>query len=311
VRNLGCNSRDEWFDYCASGKRPDDIPTNPHNTYAEAGWVSLRDWLGTGRRRRGSGWRSFKKARAFVHRLGLKSDSEWRDYLKSGRKPEDIPAHPRLAYANDGWSGMGDWLGTGRIADQLREYWPFKKARAFVHRLGLKSQGEWFRYSKSGKKLDNIPRGPQRTYRNAGWTTWGDWIGSGNVATRLRKYRSFKKARAFARSLGLKSQSEWRDYCKSGKKPDDIPIKPYKTYADTGWASLGDWLGTGGVATHLRKYRSFKQARAFVRGLGLKSQSQWRDYSKSGKKPADIPSNSSRTYAKTGWAGYADWLGYA
>ena len=40
---------------------------------------------------------------------------------------------------------------------------------------------------------------------------------------------------------------------------------------------MGDWLGTGTVATHLRKYRSFKEARAFVRGLGLKSQAEWRD----------------------------------
>jgi hypothetical protein len=223
VRSLGFKSKTDWNNYLKSGKRPDDIPTNPHTTYADAGWVSLRDWIGTGTRRRGSAWRSFKKARAFVRRLGLKSQDEWREYLKSGKRPEDIPADPRAAYANDGWSGMGDWIGTGRMADRLREYWPFKKARAFVHRLGLKSQAEWFKYSMSGRKPDDIPQGPHSTYKNGGWTTWGDWIGTGTVATRLRKYRSFKKARAFARSLGLKSQSEWQDYCKSGKKLDDIP----------------------------------------------------------------------------------------
>ena len=74
------------------------------------------------------------------------------------------------------------------------------------------------------------------------------------------------------RGLGLKSQAEWRDYCKSGKKPDDIPANPHQIYANDGWAGMGDWLGTGTVATHLRQYRSFKEARAFVRSLGLKSQ---------------------------------------
>jgi hypothetical protein len=284
AHNLGLKSGAEWREYSKSSKRPDDIPANPESVYAKSGWSGMGDWL-------------------------VKYGSEWREYLRSGRKPEDIPANPEAAYANDGWSGMGDWLGTGRIADRLREYRPFKKARAYVHRLGLKSQAEWFKYSRSGKKPDDIPQGPNRTYENAGWTTYGDWLGTGTVATRLRKYRSFKKARAFVRSLSLKSAAEWLDYCKSGKKPDDIPIKPYKTYADSGWAGLGDWLGTGTVASHLRKYRSFKEARAFVRGLGLQSQSQWRDYSKSGKKPADIPSNPGRKYAKTGWAGYADWLG--
>ena len=79
----------------------------------------------------------------------------------------------------------------------------------------------------------------------------GDWLGTGTVAHRLRQYRSFKEARAFVRSLGLKSGTEWRDYCKSGKKPDDIPANPNKTYAEDGWVGMGDWLGTGAVADTL------------------------------------------------------------
>ena len=39
-------------------------------------------------------YRSFKKARAFVHSVKLKSDAEWRAYGKSGKKPTDIPASP-------------------------------------------------------------------------------------------------------------------------------------------------------------------------------------------------------------------------
>jgi predicted helicase len=32
--------------------------------------------------------------------------------LSLGRLPEDIPAAPWQTYADKGWSGMGDWLGT-------------------------------------------------------------------------------------------------------------------------------------------------------------------------------------------------------
>ena len=53
-------------------------------------------------------------------RLGLKSEAEWREYCKSGKKPADIPADPRRVYAEDGWTGMGDWLGTGRVAAPQR-----------------------------------------------------------------------------------------------------------------------------------------------------------------------------------------------
>jgi hypothetical protein len=45
----------------------------------------------------------------------LKSQMEWLDYTKSGKKPHDVPAHPGQTYAETGWAGMGDWLGTGRV----------------------------------------------------------------------------------------------------------------------------------------------------------------------------------------------------
>jgi hypothetical protein len=122
-------------------------------------------------------------------------------------------------------------------------------------------------------------------------------------------WRSFEDARAFAHSLSLKSEHEWRAYCKSGKKPPDIPGKPSVTYADTGWVGMGDWLSTGAIATRFRKYRSFKDARAFVHSLDLKSRSEWEKYCGSGKKPADIPATPWKTYVTTGWAGIGDWLG--
>jgi hypothetical protein len=84
-------------------------------------------------------YRSFKTARVFVRRLGLKSVEDWRDYVKSGRKPEDIPNAPHYIYANDGWTGWGDWLGTSIVAVslvQIRHRF-FKKLRALAREFGL------------------------------------------------------------------------------------------------------------------------------------------------------------------------------
>jgi hypothetical protein len=112
------------------------------------------------------------------------------------------------------------------------------------------------------------------------------------------------------RGLGLKSFVEWMDYCRSPAKPTDIPSNPGLTYAEGSWAGFGDWLGTGTVASRFRQYRSFKKARTFVRGLKLKTQSEWSDYCKSDRKPGDIPAAPGWVYANDGWAGYGDWLGY-
>jgi hypothetical protein len=58
--------------------------------------------------------RSFAAMRAFVRRLGLRSDSEYHRAKRDGRIPEDIPMeieqHPE-------WQGWADFLGpsyTGR-----------------------------------------------------------------------------------------------------------------------------------------------------------------------------------------------------
>ena len=143
--------------------------------FAEA--ISTRVWESVGR----ANWRKFEELAHFVRGLGLKSADEWRDYCKSGKKPADIPTNPNQIYAEAGWAGWGDWLGTGR-SSQLRQYRPFKKARAFVRGLGLKSEAEWRDYCKSGKKPDDIPANPIAVYAEAGWARMGDWLGTGRIA---------------------------------------------------------------------------------------------------------------------------------
>ena len=64
------------------------------------------------------------------------------------------------------------------------------------------------------------------------------------------------------------------------------------------------------MATQLREYKSFEEARDFVHKLNLKSQEEWSDYCKSGQKPDDIPAAPERIYKKDGWKGLGDWLGY-
>ncbi len=77
---------------------------------------------------------------------------------------------------------------------------------------------------------------------------------------------------------------------------------------------MGDWLGTGTVASTRREFRPFAEARAFVRALRLRTQTEWDAYSKGatpekGKRPLDIPGNPAKVYREEGWDGIDDWLG--
>ena len=64
---------------------------------------------------------SFKEARKFVHKLNLKSQSEWSKYCSSGKKPIEVPSHPHVVYSKE-WISMGNWLGTGTVAPQNQEF---------------------------------------------------------------------------------------------------------------------------------------------------------------------------------------------
>ena len=56
-------------------------------------------------------------------------------------------------------------------------------------------------------------------------------------------------------------------------------------------------------------YLSFTLARAIVRKLMLKSQKEWRKWSKAGHRPSNIPAGPDDTYRDDGWISYPDWLG--
>ena len=93
--------------------------------------------------------------------------------------------------------------------------------------MSLKKTNDWREYCKLNKVPSDIPKEPHLRYRNRGWRSWGDWLGTGAIANRLRKYRSFDDTRKFVRSLGLESQSDWVRFSKSDKMPRDIPVGAY------------------------------------------------------------------------------------
>jgi len=214
-------------------------------------------------------FRTFQDARKYVHKLKLNSTKEWKDYLKANKKPDNIPSHPNEVYKYKGWKGFGDWLGTGRIADQLKKYRTYDDARKFIRSLNLRSRQEFEDYCKSGKKPDDIPAGPRQTYKNQ-FKGWGDFLGTGTVANFNRKFKPFYEAREFVRSLGVKTEPEWQKWCKTHKRPLDIPNNPEKTYKDQ-WTTMGDWFGTGRIADKNKVWRNFSEARIFVHSLVLLS----------------------------------------
>ena len=322
VRTLKLGSQKEWYEYNKSSKRPSNIPSHPHTMYRDTGWVSMSDWLGyEGKKKIARWWQkesflSFEAARNFARTLKLAGWKEWNAYRKSGKRPSNIPSGPDQVYCDAGWVSMPDWLGYEEKVVATGSFLSFEAARTFVRSLKLRSGKEWKEYSKNGKRPSNIPGSPQTVYRDAGWVSIPDWLGYG-IGKQQKKGMarggalSFEAARTFVRTLKLSGWKEWTEYSKSGKRPSNIPSAPAKMYRDAGWVSMPDWLGYEGKEVMANGGAlSFEAARTFVRTLKLGSHKEWREYSKSGKRPSNIPGNPSTTYRDAGWISLPDWLGY-
>jgi hypothetical protein len=232
--------------------------------------------------------------------------------------PSDIPKAPWHVYADNGWNGIGDWLGTGHVANQDRRYCSYAQARSFVVKLYLRSGREWTKYTKGQRKdlpvlPKNIPSAPQRVYSSKGWKGMGHWLGTGSVRNQDIVYLPFLEARTFVRGLRLRNRAEWFEYWKANK-PAGLPRNAQQTYISEGWRGWGDWLGTGNLRNADRRYRDFKEARQFARRLKLPTQTAWRAFSKEQRStrkalPQDIPRRPDHCYKSKGWVSWSDWLG--
>jgi len=70
-----------------------------------------------------------------------------------------------------------------------------------------------------------------------------------------------------------------------------------------------NWSDYLGIRVHMNvEFLSFEEARKFVQNLKLKNEKEWQEYSKSNKRPENIPSHPKETYAKE-FKNFGDWLG--
>ena len=312
VRSLKLKTKAEWIVWCKSGGREANIHSNPARNYKHEGWQGYGHWLGTGNVRGGNGQQflPFKKALVHARTLKLTNMKDWEAWCKSGVREDNMPSRPDLSYKHDGWQSYGHWLGTGNAAPKDKQFLPFKQALVYARSLKLKGKTEWVLRSKSGGREPNIPSNPDKIYKHDGWQGYGHWLGTGNVATKDTQFLPFKQALVYARFLDLKSLKEWQDWAKTVVRPANMPSAPDKYYKNDGWQGYGHWLGTGNLAGGCKlDFLPFKQALLYARTLKLKGVKEWRDWDKTGVRPANIPSCPDKMYKHNGWQGYGHWLG--
>lgn len=125
-----------------------------------------------------------------------------------------------------------------------RTNYEFEEAVQKIRNENLKSVREyakWYALNTPAK----LPKRPDRAYKNE-WKGWGYVLGSYNdMPGKHRAFRSYEDSKAFARKLNFTSVEQWFEFCRTGKKPDDIPARPDVHYQKKGeWFTWTEFLGT-------------------------------------------------------------------
>ena len=109
----------EYFKLIAEGKKPKYKLIDVNSEYLPKEFnlddfiknLSTKAWSRFSK----LGRRPFDQARLWARDLGINS-SGWRTFLKSGKKPVDIPSDPRSAYPKE-WLGWPDFLGNPSVIE--------------------------------------------------------------------------------------------------------------------------------------------------------------------------------------------------
>lgn len=130
------------------------------------------------------------------------------------------------------------------LGGRPRRCFPYDVARELVRKENLGSvrqYHEWYKYNKPAR----IPKRPDRAYHK-NFVSWNDFLGNDNeFGVGQYRYKTYEEAKRFARTLDLKTQTDWIKYDKEIGLPDDIPTRPDLFYQKTyEWYTWAEFLGS-------------------------------------------------------------------
>ena len=132
------------------------------------------------------------------------------------------------------------------------------------------------------KEINEYPQDPRAVYK-VQWKGYGDWLGTDRLAWKDVEFASFDAAKEKVAKLQLKSNQDWREYCKSPVFDKTLPKNTQRKYILNLWIGWQDFLG------YPDKFLSFEQAREYVRQLGFAKYQDFLDFTQTIDFPDFLP----------------------
>ena len=175
-----------------------------------------------------------EQAAALLIKKGITKSSEFYKVYKDA-VPRVIPNDPKNYYEQfDGWrsfiAGGQAFLEQGKQPEE--ELPSFQALKARVNEKAISSRVAYVEAVKSGELGELAPMRPDNVYLDE-FSTWVAFLAKPGVD----RFLSFEDAQEKMKELGIKTSSQWMEYCAEGKRPDNLPYQPSVYYADQwkGW----------------------------------------------------------------------------
>ena len=241
-------------------------------------------------------WRTFQSAKALMEELSIKTQNQFKEWSKSGKRPKDFPSNPMKIYKIE-WVGWGEFLGTGNVAK--KSFRSYESAKALIKKLGITTRAQFDNWSQSDQRPEDFPSNPNRAYKTE-WVSWGKFLGTGNVAK--KNFRSYENAKTLMKELGITTRDQFKEWSRSGKRPDDFPSNPDRVYK-TQWKDWGEFLDQ----QKPKKWMSYRKGQRYVQNMGIRTVKEFLEWIKSNDRPEDFPPNPHIVWSKS-WKNTQDFL---
>jgi hypothetical protein len=215
--------------------KPTGVPSHPERIYKDEwlGWVAI---ISKSRNYNKNVYWSYEKSKEYLNsKYGNLTVLEFRELCKNNELPYHIPKKPERVFINFIYK---EFLNLNHVP-----YLDYEKAKEIVHAFNIKTNREWRVFIKENKLPLNIPRNPELVYKNE-WISWTEWLGSDNVANKLKWFYTYNEFKKIINELNIKSFSEFKKYITNNKSDNKsnvkIPTNPSKFYKNKGWISWYD-----------------------------------------------------------------------
>ncbi|QIR16426.1 hypothetical protein [Shewanella aestuarii] len=159
---------------------------------------------------------SYIEARTLIRENFVSSALEYQEFRNSCEAlRSQLPSQPLVFYKED-WKGWDEFTGVKHKELDI----DIKTLQTLAEHLNLHTRSEWEQAIK-----ENMLGVPISINKIKGFSNWSNFLSKS-------EYISFKELLVFTRSLSIKTQMDWREWCKKNSRPDRVPFNLRKIYYD-------------------------------------------------------------------------------